>query len=112
CQCLECHQDLKDQRFLSRQIDSRFGRFTLWRNYGWCPQCDTWCFPADHALGLAKKATASRYLQEICALLVTKMPSEQAVAVAQRLGLDLTRCLLHQETHRQGLKAQERRSQS
>jgi hypothetical protein len=63
-------------------------------------------------LGLAKKATASPYLQEICALLVTKMPSEQAVAVAQRLGLDLTRCLLHQETHRQGLKAQERRSQS
>jgi hypothetical protein len=40
------------------------------------------------------------------------MPSEQAVAVAQRLGLDLTRCLLHQETHRQGLKAQARRSQS
>jgi hypothetical protein len=112
CQCLECHQDLKDQRFLSRQIDSRFGRLIVGRLYGWCPQCDTWSFPADNALGLAKKATASPYLQEICALLVTKMPSEQAVAVAQRLGLDLTRCLLHQETHRQGLKAQARRSQS
>jgi hypothetical protein len=112
CQCSECHQDLKDQRLLSRGIDSRFGHFVVWRRYGWCPQCETWCFPADYALGLAKKATASPYLQEICALLVTKMPSEQAVAIAQRLGLDLTRCLLHQETHRQGLKAEARRSQS
>jgi hypothetical protein len=63
-------------------------------------------------LGLAKKAAASPYVQEICGLLVTKMPPEQAVAVAQRLGLDLSRCLLHREAHRQGLKAQARRSET
>jgi hypothetical protein len=61
---------------------------------------------------LASHAPASPYVQEISALLVTKMPPEQAVPVAQRLGLDLSRCLLHREAHRQGLKAQARRSES
>jgi hypothetical protein len=112
CQCLECHQELSDRKYLARGLDSRYGRLRLWRYYGWCPQCETWQFPADHALGLAKKAAASPYVQEISALLVTKMPPEQAVAVAQRLGLDLSRCLLHREAHRQGLKAQARRSET
>jgi hypothetical protein len=112
CQCLECHQQLSDQKYLSRGIDSRFGRLLIWRHYGWCAQCETWRFPADHALGLAKKAAASPYVQEIAGLLVTKMPPEQAVAVAQRLGLDLSRCLLHREAHRQGIKAQARRSET
>ena len=112
CQCLECHHELTHQKSLSRGIDSRFGRLTIWRHYGWCPQCESWQFPADHALGLARKAAASPYVQEISGLLVTKMPPEQAVAVAQRLGLDLSRCLLHREAHRQGLKAQARRSET
>ena len=59
CHCPECHQPLTDQKHLSRGIDSRFGRLRLWRGYGWCPQCAPWCFPADHALGLARKAAAS-----------------------------------------------------
>jgi hypothetical protein len=112
CQCLKCHQELSDLKYLSRGVDSRFGRLLIWRHYGWCAQCETWCFPADHALGLAKKAAASPYVQEIAGLLVTKMPPEQAVAVAQRLGLDLSRCLLHREAHRQGIKAQARRSET
>ena len=112
CQCRTCQRQLTHRRQLSRVIDSRFGPLTLWRDYGWCPHCEAWQFPADYALGLAKKASASPYVQEISALLVTKMPAEQAVPVAQRLGLDLSRCLLHCEAHRQGLKAQERRAQS
>jgi hypothetical protein len=111
-QCLKCQHHLTHQKYLSRGIDSRFGRLVIWRRYGWCPRCETWQFPADPALGLAKKAPASPYVQEISGLLVTKMPPEQAVAVAQRLGLDLSRCLLHREAHRQGLKAQARRSES
>jgi hypothetical protein len=59
---------------------------------------------------LAKKAPASPYLQEISALLTTQMPPEQAVAVAQRFGVDLSRSTLHREAHRQGLKAQEARA--
>ena len=38
------------------------------------------------------------------------MPPEQAVLVAERLGLEVSRCFLHREAHRQGLKAQEVRS--
>ncbi len=106
CVCLDCHTQLSRQRFLRRTIDSRFGSLGVYRNYGWCDQCEVWHFPADHALGLSKNAPASPYVQEMAALLTAKMPPEQAVLVAQRMGLDVSRCLLHREAHRQGLKAQ------
>lgn len=111
CQCPECQGHLQQQRHLGRTVHSRFGPLTIWRRYGFCPRCGKWHFPADYALGLGRKAPASPYLQEISALLVSKMPAEQAVLVAERLGLDLSRCALHQEAHRQGLKAQEWRAQ-
>ena len=111
CQCPKHHCELTHQKYLCRTIHARFGRLTFWRRYGWCSRCGEWYFPADHALGLGRKAPASPYLQEISALLVSKMPAEQAVLVAERLGLDLSRCGLHQEAHRQGLKAQELRAQ-
>ena len=111
CQCPECHRDLTQQKWLCRTIHSRFGPLTLWRRYGFCPRCGAWHFPADYALGLGRKAPASPYVQEISALLVSKMPVEQAVLVAERLGLDLSRCGMHQEAHRQGLKAQDWRAQ-
>ena len=106
CHCHQCQGQLTHQKFLCRTIHSRFGAMTVWRRYGWCPRCGEWHFPADYALGLGRKAPASPYLQEISALLVSKMPAEQAVLVAERLGLDFSRCGLHQESHRQGLKAQ------
>ena len=112
CQCPECDGELTHQKFLPRTIHSRFGPLTIWRRYGWCCRCGEWHFPADHALGLGRKAPASPYLQEISALLVSKMPAEQAVLVAERLGLDMSRCGLHQEAHRQGLKAQALRAQA
>jgi hypothetical protein len=112
CQCVQCHRELSDQKFLSRRVDSRFGRLLLWRRYGWCEDCQEWQFPADHALGLGRQAPASPYLQELSALLVSKMPAEQAVLVAERLGLDLSRCFLHREAHRQGLKAEQLRAQA
>jgi hypothetical protein len=111
CQCPEHHCELTHQKCLCRTIHSRFGPLTIWRRYGWCSRCGQWHFPADHALGLGRKAPASPYVQEISALLVSKMPAEQAVLVAERLGLNLSRCGLHQEAHRQGLKAQEWRTQ-
>jgi hypothetical protein len=111
CQCPDGHGELTQQRWLCRTLHSRFGPLTIWRRYGFCPRCAQWHFPADYALGLGRKAPASPYVQEISALLVSKMPVEQAVLVAERLGLDLSRCGLHQEAHRQGLKAQEWRRQ-
>jgi hypothetical protein len=112
CQCRPCQRPLTHQKFLSRTVDSRFGSLVLWRRYGGCARGEEWHFPADYALGLGRQAPASPYLQEISALLVSKMPPEQAVLVAERLGLDLTRCTLHREAHRQGLKAQARRAQT
>lgn len=111
CPCPAHHCELTHQKYLSRTLHSRFGLLTFWRRYGWCSRCGQWHFPADYVLGLGRKAPASPYLQEISALLVSKMPAEQAVLVAERLGLDLSRCGLHQEAHRQGLKAQELRAQ-
>jgi hypothetical protein len=110
CRCPDCQSQLVDQKFLRRHLQSRFGPLELWRRYGHCPDCDTWHFPADYALGLGKHAPASPYLQEMAALLVSKMPPEQAVPVAERMGLKLSRCTLDREAHRQGLKAQEVRT--
>lgn len=112
CQCVHGHGPLTHRKYLSRRVDSRFGRLLIWRGYGWCDGCEAWQFPADHALGLGRQAPASPYLQEISALLVSKMPPEQAVLVAERLGLDVSRCFLHREAHRQGLKAEKRRAQA
>ena len=110
--CLQCQKELLDQKLLPRGINSRFGRLTVFRAYGWCPDCETWHFPADHALGLGKNAPASPWVQEISALLVSKMPAEQAVLVAERFGLHLTRCTLHGEARRQGVKAEAARTAS
>jgi hypothetical protein len=107
CRCPRCQSELTRQQVLKRGIDSRFGPLTLYRRYGWCATCARWHFPADLVLGLNKHSPASPYLQEVTALLNTKMPSEQAVEVARRFGLDLSRCFLHREAHRQGLQALE-----
>ena len=106
CQCSQCKTPLAQARILGRSIDSRFGSLRIYRSYGWCETCALWHFPADLVLGLNKNSPASPYLQEVSALLNTKMPSEQAVEVAKRFGLDLSRCFIHREAHRQGLKAQ------
>ena len=111
CRCSQHDTALTDQKWIARTIDSRFGSLRIFRHYGWCEKCQEWHFPADYALGLQRKASASPYIQEICALLTTKMPPEQAVAVAARFGLDLSRCRLDREAHRQGLKAQAARDQ-
>ena len=58
-QCLKCQRELIHQKFISRRVDSRFGSLLLWRRYGWCPHCEGWQFPADHALGLGRQAPAS-----------------------------------------------------
>lgn len=112
CCCPQCKTELVRRKSLPRNIESRYGALVVFRRYGWCPVCETWRFPADYALGLARNAPASPYVQEISALLVSKMPPEQAVPVAQRLGLKLSRCTLDREAHRQGLKAEALRAES
>jgi exonuclease VII large subunit len=112
CRCPVCQRELSHRKFLARTITSRFGPWRLYRQYGWCAGCETWHFPADYALGLDRHSPASPYIQELCALLVSKMPADQARAVAQRLGLRLSTSTLHREACRQGRKAERLRDRA
>jgi hypothetical protein len=94
----------------ARTIQTRFGPIRLRRGRGWCPRCQTWCFPADHALGLDTGGTASPAVQEMAALLGSKMPLTEASAVLKRLtGVDLPRATLDRQAQRQGERAERTR---
>jgi len=68
------------------------GKVKLQRTHGWCPDCEKWSFPADRVLGLRDDSNASPLVQELCALLVSKMPAEQAEALSLRvIGRSLSR---------------------
>ena len=105
--CGDCKAPLGREQMLGRTIRSSYGDLRIYRRHGYCNQCEKWHFPADLTLGLQAHCPASPYLQEVVALLGSKMPSEQAAQVAERFGLDLSRCFIHREGLRQGLKAQE-----
>lgn len=105
CPC--CQTPLIDKkRRVPKTIHSYCGSVRLVRTHGWCPQCEQWQFPADTALGLFENSTASPLVQEMCALLVSKMPCEQAEPVARRVaGIQLSRSTLAREAQRQGDRA-------
>jgi len=93
-----------------RTIETRFGPIKLKRSRGWCPHCKRWCFPADHALGIADPGSASPAVQEIAALMGSKMPISEASAVIKRLtGVGLSRATLDREAKRQGDRAERKR---
>jgi hypothetical protein len=93
-----------------RTIQTRFGPITIQRSRGWCPKCKRWFYPADHVLGIDEGGTASPAVQEMAALLGSKMPIEEASAVVKRLaGIDLPRPTLDREAKRQGKRAERTR---
>jgi hypothetical protein len=102
--CPDCQQPLRDKkRHVPRWIDAFCGKVRLVRTHGWCPRCRGWHFPADRVLGLRADSTASPLVQEMCALLVSKMPAEQAEALSLRItGRRLSRSTLAREAQRQG----------
>lgn len=82
------------------------GTIEFHRIGGFCNRCDRMHYPADHSLGLGDHSTASPLVQEVSALLVTKMPAEQAEAISQRVcGIPLSRASLAREAQRQGDRA-------
>lgn len=84
--CPDCHRPLVDKKHrVERTIDAYCGKVKLRRTHGWCPKCKKPSFPADRALGLRPDSNASPLVQEIGALLVTKMPAEQAEAISLRV---------------------------
>lgn len=111
--CPDCHRPLVDKkRRVERTLDAYCGKVKLRRTHGWCPQCKNHSFPADRALGLREDSNASPMVQEIGALLVTKMPAEQAEAISLRvLGRRFSRSTLARRTQAQGDDAIARRDQ-
>jgi predicted membrane protein len=111
--CPDCHGKLcEKKRRVPRSIDAFCGKVKLLRTHGWCERCEHWIFPADRVLGLREDSTASPLVQEMCALLVSKMPAEQAEALSLRItGRRLSRCTLAREAQRQGDSALEVRQQ-
>lgn len=95
-----------------RTYQTRFGPVTIRRLRGWCRRCRVWRFPADQALGLPEEGHASPSVQEMAALVASKMPVKEASAVLERLtGVKLPPATLDREARRQGRRAQDQRGQ-
>lgn len=93
-----------------RTIQTRFGLIQIKRVRGWCRRCKQWHFPADHVLGIETGGSASPSVQEMAALVGSKMPITEASAVIERLtGVKLPRATLDREARRQGKRATEER---
>jgi hypothetical protein len=95
-----------------RTIQTRFGPIKISRTRGWCRRCKEWQFPADQALGIESGGSASPSVQEMAALVGSKMPITEARAVIQRLtGVELPRATLDREARRQGKRATAKREE-
>lgn len=109
--CPRCRKDLNViAHGKKRTVSSVAGRLSFSRSYGFCPRCETSCFPADVQLGLAPHAKASPRVQEVCASMVLSAP---AVVAAQSdaclMGLGLSASTMHREALRQGERAMDLR---
>ena len=111
--CPVCgHKLTRQTRDHERTYQTRFWPVTIRRLRGWCRRCRAWRFPADHALGLSEEGSASPAVQEMAALVASKMPPAEASAVIERLtGVKLPRATLDREARRQGQRAEKKRAQ-
>jgi hypothetical protein len=95
-----------------RSFECKFGTIAVGRSRGYCRRCGKWRFPADTVLGLEESAGYSPRVQEMAALLASKMPVSEASAVLEHLtGVKLPRATLDREARRQGQRAQRLRRQ-
>jgi hypothetical protein len=95
-----------------RSYETRFGTVTIRRLRGWCRRCKCWRFPADHLMGFAETGSCSPGVQEMAALVASKMPVAEASAVLERLtGVKLPRATLDREARRHGKRAQGKRQE-
>jgi hypothetical protein len=95
-----------------RTYQTRFGPVTIRRRRGWCRRCQAWRFPADHALGLSDTGSASPSVQEMAALVASKLPVAEASAIMERLtGVKLPPATLDREARRQGQRAERKRKE-
>jgi transposase len=95
-----------------RTLQTRFGPITIKRHRGWCRRCKRWFFPADALLGIAETGSASPSVQEMVALVASKMPISEASAVIKRLtGVEVPPATLDREARRQGQRAQRKQAE-
>jgi hypothetical protein len=95
-----------------RSFECKFGTISVGRSRGYCKRCRKWRFPADTVLGLEESAGYSPRVQEMAALLASKMPVSEASVVLEHLtGVKLPRATLDREARRQGQRAQKLRRQ-
>jgi len=96
----------------ARTFECRHGSITIRRTRGYCKRCRKWRTPADAALGLEESAGYSPGVQDMAALLASKMPVADASAVLEHLtGIQMPRATLDREAKRQGERAQRLRTQ-
>ncbi len=102
--CSDCGGRLQaHMRRRARRILAQCGSIRFRRDYGRCPVCGRYSYPADTALGLHDRATASPHVQEICALETLAGPAGcQAKNVRRLTGLVIDPSLMHREARRQG----------
>jgi hypothetical protein len=95
-----------------RRFECKFGSIAIKRSRGYCKRCRKWRFPADRVLGLEETAGYSPRVQEMAALLASKMPVGEASAVLEHLtGVKLPPATLDREARRQGERARRVRRQ-
>lgn len=111
--CPACRQPLSRVKGGHRRsFECKFGTLTIERSRGYCKRCRKWRFPADTVLGLEESAGYSPRVQEMAALLASKMPVSEASAVLEHLtGVQLPRATLDREARRQGERARKLRRQ-
>jgi hypothetical protein len=112
--CPVCQQPLSQNTGEHRRgFECKFGTITIRRSRGYCKRCGKWRFPADAALGLEETAGYSPRVQEMAALLASKMPVSEASAVLEHLtGVKLPPATLDREARRQGERARKLRRQA
>lgn len=105
--CPRCDTVLQvEARMRRRKINTKFGKITLARAYGYCETCHAWQYPADAALALQERATASPCVQEICALTTLRDPAINVQEDTHRMtGIDMDPACIHREARRQGERA-------
>ncbi len=106
--CPRCASKLNVEAYgRSRTIKSSFGSVDYQRDYGFCASCSQHAYPADVALGLHRRATASPRVQELAALHALRGPTGQHEEDFKRItGLNLDPRSVHREACRQGKRAQ------
>jgi hypothetical protein len=95
----------------ARTFQTRYGAITIQRMRGYCKRCHKWRVPTDAALGLEETAGYSPAVQDMAALLASKMPVAEASTVLEHLtGVQMPRATLDREARRQGQRAERLRN--